>query len=322
MTMRNILVTGGTGFIGRHIVLALLKRGNSVIVLDNNLQNGAFGTEARFTNRLQVVCHNLANYSGLPEVVNECDYIVHLGGTSNTRAFLADFRIDLDNSLSATWNLLQAIATTGRCKRFIYASSQHVYGTIVSDEKFTVPESTPLCPISSYGASKVACEAIISAFAVRCKFSPIILRLSNIVGTGQNYGVLVDFVNKLKLNQSILKILGNGRQFRNYLHVSDLSSVILTLLTQDNPNIPSCFNVANRDFISTYELASIVVDELRLDGCDISTTSTVDTGWEGDPGSVMPNISRILELGWSPILDCKSACRRACRELWEDGRNT
>lgn len=301
--MARVLVTGGAGFFGSNIVPHLAKRGHDVTIIDRDPPR--FG-EARF------IRHELQSMEGLVDYVKGHEIVIHLASTSDTRASLTDFRIDLDNSVVSTWNVLEAMRKSGTVKRCFFSSSQHVYG--MHDGELQA-EDAALRPISPYGASKVSCEAIFSAYSHTFGIQSVIGRFSNIIGRGQNYGVLPDFIKRLKSNPSELRIWGNGSQQRNFLHVSDLCSAIITLIEHGEERVNRVFNIANTHSLSVRRLAEIVVEQMGLGDCSIIPESQGSAGWSGDPGSLRPSVERLLSTGWKPQLDCEEAVRLAVNEL-------
>ena len=301
--MARILVTGGSGFLGGNIVSFLANRGHDVTILD---------CLAPITRGIAFLKHDLRSLGQLASDIDGHEIVIHLAATSDTRANSADFRVDLDNSVSCTWNLLEATRQTKTVKCCFFSSSQHVYGRQTGECQ---SEESLLHPISSYGAAKVACEAIFSAYSSSGGTSSVIGRISNIVGKGQNYGVLVDFIKRLKANPHELRIWGNGSQQRNFLHVSDLCSAITFLIERPWSGGAQIFNLANTSSLSVRRLAEIVVKEMQLPDCCITFESENDAGWRGDPGSLRPNVNRIQSFGWQPRFDCEAAVRQAVHEL-------
>ena len=301
--MARILVTGGSGFLGGNLVSFLGNRGHDVTILD---------CLAPTTGGIAFLKHDLRSLGDLAAEIDGYEIVIHLAATSDTRASSADFRVDLDNSVSCSWNLVEAIRKTKTVKCCFLSSSQHVYGRQTGAWQ---SEESLLHPISSYGAAKVACEAIFSACSSSNDTSSVIGRISNIVGKGQNYGVLVDFINRLKTNPHELRIWGNGSQQRNFLHVSDLCTAITLLIERPWSGGTQIFNLANTSSLTVRRVAEIVVQEMQLPNCRITFESENDAGWCGDPGSLRPSVTRIQSLGWQPRFDCEAAVRQAVLEL-------
>lgn len=313
----KILVTGGCGFIGRSLCKHLVALDHNVYVLDQ-VPNQVGCNILPFISTSNYICHDLRQIDQLVDKVEGFESVIHLAATSDTRASEAKFSIDLENSIVATWNLIEALSHCSKKTRLLFTSSQHVYGAkaMPNQNDLMVNESAQLKPSSVYGAGKVAAEAVICAYAQQGNFQAIVLRLTNVVGPHQKYGVLPDIVRKLKQNSETLQILGNGSQRRNFLHITDFCMAIEHLLTVNIPEQFSIFNVANAGAISVKELAKVTIGELNLLPCELLFSSTLDSGWKGDPGSIMIDAQAILSTGWKPQLNCEQAVRKAAVELW------
>jgi UDP-glucose 4-epimerase len=225
----RVLVTGGAGFIGSHLVDALMARGYEVVVLDN-LSNGSLKNITAWINdpRFTFVKGDLLRSSNIINVVKDCDVIFHLAANPEVRVGVVDTRIDYEQNILATYNLLEAMRKSCNCKRIVFASTSTVYGEA---EVIPTPEDYgPLQPISLYGASKLACESLISGYAHMFGFKSVICRLANITGPRSNHGVIYDFVKKLSENPRVLKVLGDGTQCKSYLYVQDCVEAFLLLL--------------------------------------------------------------------------------------------
>jgi len=232
-TCRNVLVTGGAGFIGSHLVSRLLEKGHSVTVLDN-LSNG------KLENLDGVLDHpkfmfqrgDIIDKTPPYEVFEGIDSIIHLAALIDISASITDPIQNHENNVDGTFNMLHA-AIKYNVKKFVFASSTAVYG----DAK-TLPlqENIALRPISPYAASKVAGEAYCSAFANCFGLDTITLRFFNIYGLRSENspysGVITKFLCKI-INNEALTIYGDGEQTRDFMHVSDIVKALILALEQD-----------------------------------------------------------------------------------------
>jgi len=179
-------------------------------------------------------------------------------------------------------------------RRLVFASSSTVYGEA---RKIPTPEDySPLEPISIYGASKLACEALISGYAHTFKIRGLILRLANIVGERSNHGVIYDFILKLKKNPKVLEILGDGSQRKSYLHVSDCIDAILHLYErfEGDEGLYDVYNVGSEDWVLVREIADMVVECMGLESVEYSFTGGVEggRGWPGDVKTMLLDIGK------------------------------
>ena len=184
---------------------------------------------------------------------------------------------------------------------------------MIRGTKIPTPEKyAPLKPISTYGASKLACEALISAYAYTYDFKAIIIRLANIVGPRNKHGVIHDFIQKLNKNPKELKILGDGTQNKSYLYKSDCIEAMLLGLKKSTEQVEIC-NVGSEDQTNVKTIAEVVAEEMGLQDIKFKFTGGVDggRGWKGYVKNMLLNISKIKSLGWKPEHNTRQAIREA-----------
>jgi len=196
----------------------------------------------------------------------------------------------------------------------IFTSTSTVYG---EPTKIPTPEDyAPLKPISTYGASKLACEALISAYAYTYDFKAIIIRLANIIGPRSKHGVIHDFIQKLNKNPTQLEILGDGTQNKSYLYITDCIKAMLLTLEKSTEQV-DVFNVGSEDQVTVTEIAQTITHEMGLTSVEFKLTGGVDggRGWKGDVKNMLLDIDKIKALGWKPKHNSKQAVREAARQL-------
>lgn len=294
---RSILVTGGAGFIGSHLVDRLLA-GNEVTVLDNfssgRRENLAWHREnPDFT----LVEADLLDSDALQRAVRGKDIVFHVAANPDVKLGAADTRVHLDQNVLATYNLLEAMRTAG-VSRIAFTSTSTVYGE--ADVVPTPEDYGPLKPISLYGASKLSCEALISSYCHTFGMQSWIYRFANIIGERGTHGVLVDFIRKLRENPRELEILGSGRQSKSYLAVKECVDAMVHCVdrSREETNI---FNIGSRDAVDVTRIADIVAERMGLAGVNYRYTGGVDgRGWKGDVKVMQLSIEKICGLGWSP----------------------
>ena len=207
-------------------------------------------------------------------------------------------------------NVIEAMRIN-QIKKIIYASGSGIYGETGYQE---VSENyAPLLPISTYGASKLAGEAIICSYCHMFDITGRAYRFANVVGPNQTHGVAYDFIRKLKKNPHHLPILGDGTQSKSYIYVDDIIDAIL-LSDQLSEEKFDFYNVATGDYITVKEIADIVVEEMGLKDVDFQFSGG-DRGWKGDVPVVRFNLKKIHSFGWRSKLNSQEAIRQSVRAM-------
>lgn len=311
--LKRILVTGGAGFIGSHLVDALMQQGQRVRVIDN-LSSGRRENVERWIGdpRFEFTRGDLLDREERREAVEECDVIFHLAANPEVR--ISSFRPELHYSqnIAATFNLLEAIRRYGCLRTLVFTSSSTVYG---EPSVIPTPEDyAPLEPISIYGASKLACEALIMSYAHSYGFSAVIYRLANVVGPRSERGVIYDFVRKLRGNPAELKILGDGSRRKSYLHVEDCIEAML-MGSKGSDHRMEIFNVGSEDQVDAERIAEIVVEEMGLENVEFKFKGGVGGGWEGDAKDMLLDVNRLKSRGWGVRRDSEESVRLTIRSV-------
>lgn len=319
----KVVVTGGAGFIGSHLVDRLMEEEYEVIVVDN-LSAGSIENIKRWFNNerfkfLKLDLKNLENLYCSLKNEGDIDAIFHFAANPEVRIGISKPNVLFNENVLATFNVLEVARKIG-IKYFIFASSSTVYG----DAKVipTPEDYSPLKPISVYGATKLACEALVSAYAHTYDIRGLSLRLANIIGSRSKHGVIYDFILKLLKNPNELEILGDGTQRKSYLHISDCIDAIMLLFKEfQKTNVKyDVFNIGNEDWITVKEIADIVTSVMGLKNTRYIFTGGVNggRGWKGDVKFMLLSIEKIKRLGWRPRLNCKEAVKQAASELYNE----
>ena len=308
----KVLITGGAGFIGSHLVDALLTQGASICVFDNLTAGTTQNIKQWRTNpSFNFIKGDLVNSADLAKIEKtRFETVFHLAANPEVRIGPTNPDIHFQQNIVTTHNLLEFLRKTGNSSTLIFTSTSTVYG---EPTKIPTPEDyAPLKPISTYGASKLACEALISAYAYTYGFKAIIYRLANIVGPRSKHGVIYDFIQKLKINPKELEILGDGTQNKSYLYITDCIEAMLIGLEKTKSQV-EIYNVGSEDQITVKTIAEIVVEEMRLKNVQFKFTGGVEggRGWKGDVKNMLLDISKIKSLGWKPRHNSKQAIRHA-----------
>jgi UDP-glucose 4-epimerase len=313
MHLRNkkILVTGGAGFIGSHLVDSL-SNSNEITIFDN-LSSG----------KIEKIKHNLEKENvkfikgdlkkrrDLIKIIDDYDVVFHLA--ANPEVKVEELKIHFQENVYATYNLIEMLKRNVP-KMVVFASTSTVYGEA---EKIPTPEDYgPLKPISSYAAAKLACESMFSAFSNYHESKVVVLRLANVVGKRMERGVIKDFIDKLKLNPKRLEILGNGLQEKSYIHVEDCINGILTA-TEKSKNKFDVFNIGSEDRLKVIDIAKIVLEEMGIKNTEFVFIDKFKDGrgWRGDVKLMQLSIEKLKKLGWKPKYNSKQSIRKAVKEL-------
>ena len=311
--MGLVLVTGGAGFIGSHLVDELLKRGFNVRVIDNLSSGSLENIKHNIGNRsFEFIRGDLKNPEDSLKAVKNIEVVFHLAANPEVRVSTTAPEIHFRENVVATFNLLEACRKVGTVEKFAFASSSTVYG----DAKvFPTPENHELRPISVYGASKAACESLICSYAYLYGFKAASLRYANIVGPRLRHGVIYDFLMKLKKNPNVLEVLGDGTQKKSYLYISD--TIEATLLVTDKLTEKfETYNIGNEDWITVAEIAEIVSKVAGLKPKIVFTGGTPDgRGWPGDVKYMLLSIEKIKKLGWKPKHTSREAIELTAKAL-------
>lgn len=315
--MKKILVTGGAGFIGSSLIRKLMHDQYEVVVYDNLSTTNKSNLSGLINNdNCEFICADMLDPSTLLGAAEGCEIVIHLAANPDVRLASKDSKIDFDQNVLATYNLLEVMRKSSTCKRIIFASSSTVYGepTIMP-----TPESYPTTrPISLYGATKLACECLISGYCYMYTMTGIALRLANIIGPHSNHGVIFDFITKLSRTPKNLRILGNGKQNKSYLHIDDCVSALTVAqsLLENRESDFDIFNVGSEDQITVMEIAKIVIDELLLSDVVLTFEGREDgRGWAGDVMEMLLDSSKFKQHGWKINYTSKEAVIKSARRI-------
>jgi len=297
--MKNILVSGGAGFIGSSLVAILLHKGYNVTVVDN-LSSGKIENLDSFfsSDRFDFIQMDLLEIEGLSKIIERCDVIFHLAASADVRIGHVNTEIDYLNNIVATRNILECMRRSNKCKKIIFTSSSVVYGDA---SVIPTPEYYgPLKPISLYGGSKLACEALISGYVSIFGLTGIIFRVANVVGPSSNHGVIVDFVRKLGASDGkFLNIFGDGTQNKSYLYIDDLIEALLIGMGDLTSSL-EIFNVGSEDQINVNSIARIICHEFGLEKVNFRYLTEWEDGrgWPGDVKNMLLSVDKLKKHGW------------------------
>lgn len=310
----KVLVTGGAGFIGSHLIDKLLMEGYEVICADklvfgntnirHIINNSLFSSE-----KFKFYEMELAIQDNIDQLFreNKIDVVYHMAANSDIKKGGQEPSIDFNDTLLTTKTLLEGMRKAN-VKNLFFASTSAIYGEM-PDVRLT--ETTGgIKPVSYYGGAKLASEALISSYVSMCNMNVVIFRFPNVIGPRLTHGVIYDFIKKLKKNPNQLEILGDGTQCKPYIYVFDLIKAIYMLTKKFKPG-EQVYNLSvNGEGTTVTRIAEIVVDVLGLSGVKFIFTGG-DRGWKGDVPRFKYDISKILSTGWKPEYTSDDAVRQS-----------
>lgn len=306
--MKTYAVVGGAGFIGSHFVDRLASRGYLIKVIDNFCS----GTVEHISTHLNESYFTLFDLpveetSELAEIFVGVDTVIHLASNPDIAAAMTNPRVDFVQGTVLTESVLEAVRLAG-VKSVLYASGSGVYGEV--DDR-PICETDKLLPVSPYGASKLAGEALLSSYAYMFDFKSLAFRFANVVGPRQTHGVGYDFVRRLSSNPRELTILGNGTQTKSYIHVEDIVEAVL-YLESVNEQFFDVYNISTNDTLTVKQIAEL---SIRVLGIDISKVDlrfgSENRGWKGDVPRIFLSSEKILSTGWVANRSSEEAMRDA-----------
>jgi UDP-glucose 4-epimerase len=295
----RFFVVGGAGFIGSHLTDRLVERGE--VTLFDNLSVGKreFVASHLASGRAKLVTGDALDLAALTTAVAGHDVVFHLAANPEARWGLERTRLDLEQGTIATYNVLEAMRVSG-VKKLVFSSSGTVYGDTA--EACGEADLGSL-PISLYGASKFAGEALISAYVECFGLSAWIFRFGNVVGPRGTHGAALDFLKKLRDHRTHLEVLGDGRQAKPYLHVTDCTEGMLYGLAHAGAGATSAkdrlsiFNLCPPDFTSVRRIAELCVQHSPYPNAEIRYTGG-DRGWPGDVPQSRLKPDKLAALGF------------------------
>ncbi len=318
LSAQRFLIAGGAGFIGSHFVDALLRAETTrQVTVYDNFSSGRFWHLEHHArdSRLKVVKGDIHDRNKLIEAMHGHETVIHLASNPDIARAVTEPDIDFREGTELTNHVAEAVRLT-KVNRVLYASGSGVYGEL--GELEAREDHGPLIPISTYGASKLAGEAVLAAYAAMFDLKACAFRFGNVVGRRQTHGVGFDFLRRLRKDPSQLHILGDGSQSKSYVHVEDVVKAVL--LAHEKTSRPfDAFNVATGDYISVTEIADLAGECLDLQPGSVHYHySGGDRGWKGDVPVIRLNLDKIRGLGWKPARKTRQALQAAMVTMLAD----
>jgi len=303
--MARYFVTGGAGFIGSNVVDRLLAEGHSVTAYDN-LSTG----QQRFLDfalkqpRFQLIEGDVLEERRLTDALKGHDFVFHLAANADVRFGTEHPRRDLEQNTIATFNVLEAMRANG-IKGIGFSSTGSIYGEA---DAFPTPETAPF-PVqtSLYGASKLAGEGLIEAYAAGFGFRGYIFRFVSILGERYSHGHVYDFVRSLRKDPTHITVLGNGKQRKSYLYVQDCVDAMLTAIRQSDAPV-NVYNLGTDEYCQVSDSLAWICQKLGVNPERAYTGG--ERGWIGDSPFIFLDTAKIRSLGWKPKLTIRQGVER------------
>jgi UDP-glucose 4-epimerase len=238
---------------------------------------------------------DLCDFAGLSTIFarEDFEYVFHLAANSDIQAGSKNPGVEYANTYTTTYNLLENMRLHD-VKKLFFSSTSAVYGE--KEGKSVSEETVPLLPISYYGAAKLGAEALIYAYSFMNDFKSLIFRFPNVIGSRLTHGVIFDFLKKLRINPSELTILGDGKQSKPYMHVSDLVGGIMRFKDVQSQSV-ELYNIGVDTQTNVTKIADIICEKMNLHGVKYNYTNTRG-GWKGDVPVFSYNLNKIHSAGW------------------------
>ena len=312
---RKIFVTGGAGFIGSHLVNRVLDTTKATVTVFDNFSTGRrfhFG-ERVSDRRLTIIEADAQNQESLIQAIQGHDIVYHFASNSDIAKAQQEPSVDFVNGTLLTHNVLEAMRITG-VKRIVFTSGSGVYGEVGSTP---VPENYDrMLPVSTYGACKLACEALISAYSFMFDITGTVFRFANVVGSHQTHGVAYDFIHRLAQNSTQLKIFGDGTQSKPYVHIEDILNAFF-LMEKIQVRGYDVFNVGTPDHLTVREIADIVCERMGLRSVAYMFTGG-SRGWKADVPVYRLNTDKIRSYGWQNTRNSRESVTAAVDSMLAD----
>jgi UDP-glucose 4-epimerase len=306
----NALVTGGAGFIGSNLVDRLLSEGHRVTAFDNfSTGQDRFLEAASKHPNFTLVRGDMLDESALRDAMRDKTIVFHLAANADVRFGTQHPRRDLEQNTIATYNVLEAMRSAG-CRRIVFSSTGSIYG---EPEVFPTPEDAPF-PVqtSLYGASKLAGEGLLQAYAAGFEFQVYIFRFVSILGERYSHGHVFDFYRKLLANPREIEVLGDGRQRKSYLYVHDCIDAIFTVLNRAKEQV-NIYNIGAEEYCEVNDSLGWICEAMGVSPQRHYTGG--QRGWIGDSPFIFLDTAKIRSLGWRPKLTIRQGVLKTLEYL-------
>ncbi|MHA1649963.1 MAG: SDR family NAD(P)-dependent oxidoreductase [Candidatus Helarchaeota archaeon] len=312
MKYQNVVVTGGAGFIGSWVVDKLVEENCKVTVIDD-LSAGSLKNIEQHKDKIEFVKADIRDEDILQKICSGKDTIFHYAADPDVRSSVLDPTKSYSINVYGTFLILETMRRLDIPNIVFASSGGTLYGQV---DIFPTPEDTQFRPISAYGATKAVAESYLSAYAASYGITAVSCRYANIFGPRSTHGVMFDFYHKLKKNPHQLQILGDGKQIKSYLYITDCIEASFTAAKNVEHGYEP-FNVGSESWTSVNEIANIIADEMGLKDVKYVYTGG-QAGWKGDVFKMLLSIEKLKNLGWTPQISTEKGIRLYIQWLKEN----
>ncbi|MFH1900308.1 MAG: NAD-dependent epimerase/dehydratase family protein [Patescibacteria group bacterium] len=306
----KFFVTGGAGFIGSHIVDRIIKDGNEVVVYDNFSTGHREFIEHHLDNsQFKLVEGDLSNAKLLNESIKGSDFVFHMAAHADVPSGFENHRIDHEQNLEMTQNVLEAMYKNN-IKKIAFASTSSVYGDATIHP---TPEDYPFEPTSLYGASKAACEAYIHAYASYYEMTSYIFRFVSFVGERYGHGIIIDLLNKLRKNNKEIELFSDGSPKKSSLYVLDGVEAIFTVIKKSKEQF-NLYNIGHTQVLTVDEIVDTILNASGHKNTKKKWLGKA-SNWKGDNELVHLSIDKLSGLGWEPKLSIEEGIRKTINSI-------
>ena len=315
--VKKAFITGGAGFIGSHLVDKLVKKGWHVTVYDDLSSGKREFIKGHIGKKyFQFIKADLLDLQKLKKSIAGHDIVFHLSANPDIRRGIRFTDIDLKQNTVVTYNILESMRQAG-IKEIVFASTSTIYG---EPNVMPTPEDYgPLYPISLYGASKLACEALCTSFSHTFEMKCWIFRFANIVGGRGTHGLIYDFIAKLRKNPKELEILWDGKQTKSYLLVDDCVDAILYVHEHSKEQF-NVFNLGSNDRLNITAIAKVLIEKMGLKHAKMSFTGG-KRGWPGDVPQMSLSVEKLNKLGFKSRHSSREAVEIAIDRMLKETKD-
>ena len=256
------MVTGGAGFIGRHLVAKLLYDQHKITIFDNFSSSSKNDITNLLEDGVSLVTGDILDYDLLLKSISSHDFVIHLAAQTSVSESIANPKTTADIIVDGTVNVLKSCVKT-KVKNLIFSSSAAVYGNSLDT---LISEDSQLSPLSSYGASKLVAEYNLQTFSKFFGLNCVSLRLFNVYGNGQSTdaGVIKKFLKNISEDVP-LEIFGDGTQTRDFVHISDVIEAFYCAIRNIEAKRGDVYNIGSGKATSINELASLLLSSKGKD---------------------------------------------------------
>ena len=312
--MTNYLIIGGAGFIGSHVAKNIIEnKQNANVVIYDNFSSGTDEHLNGIRKKIKIIRADIKDRTKLSNAMLGIDMVYQFAANPDIAKAVRQPDIDFWEGTYLVNNILEAMRENN-VRRIVYSSGSGVYGE--TGPALVGEDYSPMLPISTYGASKLGCEALICAYTAMFGMTGTVFRFANVVGPKQTHGVGYDFIRRLIKDPHSLTILGDGSQNKSYIHINDIVAA-MSMVEEKEKKFFNVYNVSTKDLITVNQIAKIACELLQIKNIKFKYSGG-DRGWKGDVPTIKLNSGKIQSIGWSCQYSSEDAIRHSMAAMLKD----